>query len=81
MSWNISFSAADKADAHAQLEKEAVAHGRHLPEAVKASLASAIDALPECEDSHITVSNYGHFHQPEPGQARLSRIPAAEVVP
>lgn len=74
MSWNLSYNAPDKAAALAELEKQAVAHGRHLPEPVKASIASAIEALPECSDSNITVSSYGHFHAEEHGHRGTSNM-------
>lgn len=77
MSWNISFTADTKAEAQEKLEKEVVAHGRHLPDTVKASVASAISALPECEDSTISVSTYGHFHHPEYGHRGTSNMSVA----
>jgi len=74
MSWNLSFTAADKPAAQAELEKQAVAHGRHLPEPVKASISNAIEALPECSDSYISVSSYGHFHAEEHGHRGTSNM-------
>ena len=63
MSWSFSYSAADKAEAQDVLDKKLEEQAGHFPKAVKSMVSRAIDALPDCDDSIINVSTYGHFNQ------------------
>jgi hypothetical protein len=66
MSW--SFNApklADKAAARAEVERQAEVANGHFPDAAKQVVLAAIDALPDCEDSTISVRSFGHFQTGE----------------
>lgn len=65
MSWNISFRAADKAEAKTKLEEAAEQAKGGLPVEVETMIDGAIDFLPDCTDSFILVSSFGHFHTGE----------------
>lgn len=68
MSWSFSYTANDKEAALASLEEKAQQSNGHFPDSVKALVADAINALPECEDSEILVNTYGHFQNQEYGR-------------
>lgn len=62
MSWSFDIkAAADKAKAKAEVQKRKEQSGEHFPDAVKAMVDAAIDALPEFERSSINVASFGHF--------------------
>lgn len=62
MSWSFNIArAADKAEAKAKVAGEKAKYPDHFPDAARAIVDAAIDALPECENSVINVSSNGHF--------------------
>jgi len=71
MSWSIYITnAADKEAAKAELAEKAksqIEHG-HMPQSALDAAASAIDGLPDCENSVINLSTYGHYHKAENGR-------------
>lgn len=62
MSWNIDFRAGSKDEAKAELATRGEAAAGHFPDAVKALIEQAIDDLPDCEDSDVSVVTFGHFN-------------------
>lgn len=62
MSWSFDIkAAADKTEAKAEVQKRKEQSGDHFPDAAKALVDGAIDALPDCERSTINVASFGHF--------------------
>lgn len=61
MSWNFDFKVDDKAAAKVTLAERAEAAGGHFPASLLPLIEAAIDALPELDDSEISVTSFGHF--------------------
>lgn len=62
MSWNTEITATSKDAAKEELSACPDFVEGNMPATVRGLIAGAIDALPDCENSHIDITTYGHFH-------------------